>query len=123
MLIGTVIIVPLAPQLISIFNSNPEVIEAGKTYLRIEAIAFTTYIFLNISVSVLQGIKKLHYAIFIGFYRQVLPFGLFYLLGTVLNMGIYGVWWGIVIINWSAVIITLVYTNYQLNKVEKEKTG
>ena len=101
---------------------NRAVVEAGTTFLRIEVFAFVSYIFLNISVSVLQGIKKPIFAIVIGVYRQVLPFGLFYLLGTTLNMGVKGVWWGIVIINWSAVAITLVYTNYQLHKVEEKKS-
>lgn len=122
MIIGIIIIVPLAPYLIKVFNDDPAVIEAGKTYLRIEAFAFISYIFLNISVSVLQGIKKPMFAIWIGLYRQLLPFGLFYLLGTILSMGINGVWWGIVIINWSAVIISVTYTSYQLNKVEKKKS-
>jgi len=122
MLLGAAIITPLAPYLIELFNDDPAVVEAGTTFLRIEVFAFVSYIFLNISVSVLQGIKKPIFAIVIGVYRQVLPFGLFYLLGTTLNMGVKGVWWGIVIINWSAVAITLVYTNYQLHKVEEKKS-
>lgn len=116
MLIGTVIIVPLAPYLIAFFDSSEEVVSAGTTYLRIEAVAFTTYVFLNINVSTLQGIKKPQFAVWIGIYRQILPLGLFYLLGTTLGMGIYGVWWGIVIINWSAVIISYIYTKYMLRK-------
>ena len=118
MLIGTVIIVPLAPYLISIFNNSPDVVSAGTTYLRIEAIAFTTYIFLNINVSTLQGIKKPKFAIVLGIYRQILPFGLFFLLGTVFDMGIYGVWWGIVIVNWSAVFMSHLYTNHKLKQLE-----
>lgn len=122
MLIGAVTIVPLAPYLIGVFNDDQGVIDAGTTFLRIEVFAFASYIFINISVSVLQGIKKPMFAIILGIYRQILPFGLFYLLGTILNMGIYGVWWGIVIINWSAVLIAIIYTNYQLNKVEKKRS-
>jgi len=118
MLIGTVIIFPLAPVFISIFDSNPEVIKAGTTYLRIESIAFTTYIFLNINVSTLQGIKKPKFAIVLGIYRQILPFGLFFLLGTTLNMGIYGVWWGIVIVNWSAVFMAHIYTSHKLRQLK-----
>jgi len=118
MLIGTVIIVPLAPFLVSLFDSSDVVVNAGKQYLRIEALAFTTYIFLNIGVSVLQGIKKPKFGIWIGLYRQLLPIGLFYFLGTTLGMGILGVWWGIVFINWTAVFITIAYTKLQLRKIE-----
>lgn len=118
MLIGTVLIVPLAPYLIRIFDTNPDVVEAGTTYLRIEAFAFTTYVFLNINVSTLQGIKKPRFAIILGVYRQIIPLGIFYLLGTVFDWGILGVWWGIVMINWSAVFISFFWTNYKLHQLE-----
>jgi putative MATE family efflux protein len=118
MLIGTIVIVPLAPYLIRIFDTNEAVVRAGTIYLRIEAIAFTTYIFLNVNVSVLQGIKKPKFAVVIGVYRQILPLGIFILLGTTLKMGVYGVWWGIVLINWSAVFISVVYTNKELKKLK-----
>jgi putative MATE family efflux protein len=122
MLIGTVLIVPLAPYLIRIFDTNPAVVEAGTTYLRIEAVAFTTYVFLNINVSTLQGIKKPRFAIVLGVYRQIIPIGIFYLLGTVFDWGILGVWWGIVMINWSAVLISFLWTNYKLNQLELQVT-
>jgi putative MATE family efflux protein len=118
MLIGTVLIVPLAPYLIRIFDDNPAVVEAGTTYLRIEAIAFTTYVFINMNISTLQGIKKPKFAIVLGVYRQILPIGIFYLLGTILGFGIFGVWWGIVLINWSAVLISTIYTNKKLNALK-----
>lgn len=114
---GALIIFPFAPFLVKLFNQDTEVIKEGSRYLRIETLAFVTYVILNISVSVLQGIKKPGFAIVIGIYRQVLPFGIFYLLGTTLQMGILGVWWGIVIINWSAVLITVLYTRSVLKKL------
>jgi putative MATE family efflux protein len=120
MIIGIVIIYPSAPYLIQIFNGDPAVISAGSTYLRIEVFAFLTYVFLNMNISVLQGIKKPNFALWIGMFRQFLPFVLFYFLGTTLNMGILGVWWGIVIINWTAVGITLLYTKSQLKKLEQQ---
>jgi putative MATE family efflux protein len=119
MLVGMVIIFFTSPYLVQIFNGDPVVIEAGTTYLRIEVLAFLTYVFLNMNISVLQGIKKPNFALWIGMFRQFLPFALFYFLGTTLNMGILGVWWGIVIINWTAVGITLIYTKAELKKLEK----
>jgi len=118
MIIGAFIIFPLAPYLIQLFNQDAQVINQGSRYLRIEVLAFITYVILNICVSVLQGIKKPGFAIYIGLYRQVLPFAIFYLLGTVFDMGLDGVWWGIVLINWSAVAITLIYTKRVLIKLE-----
>ena len=118
MIIGGIVIFPLAPYLVSIFNNNPNVISIGTRYLRIEVLAFVTYVILNISISVLQGIKKPNYAIFMGIFRQALPFGLFYLLGTTFNMGLDGVWWGIVIINWIAVCVTLYYIKVKLKNIK-----
>ncbi|MBI9011817.1 MAG: MATE family efflux transporter [Clostridiales bacterium] len=110
MLMGAAIIYPLAPLLIKLFNSDPSVVDAGTVYLRIEVFAFATYVFLYTGISSMQGIKRPNFAIFIGLYRQiVLPIFLFYLLGEVFYFGIKGVWYGIVIINWSAVIITVLY--------------
>ncbi len=122
MLFGVVIIYPTAPYLIQIFNRDPAVIEAGTAYLRIEVFAFLSYVFLNMNISVLQGIKKPNFALWIGLFRQLLPFALFYFLGTTLNMGILGVWWGIVLINWIAVAITLIFTKAELRNLESLKT-
>lgn len=119
--IGVLIIVPLAPFLIRIFDASPAVVEAGTRYLRIESLAFLSYVFLNVGVSLLQGIKKPVFAIWIGVYRQLLPIGLFYVLGTMLSLGIDGVWWGIVIINWTAVVITLVYASITLKRVKHQR--
>jgi putative MATE family efflux protein len=117
MISAGIILFILAPFLVMIFNSDPLVIAVGSRYLRIETLALFTYVFLNVSTSILQGIKKPNYAIWIGVYRQVLPFGIFLLLGTTLKMGLDGVWWGIVVINWSAVIITYFYTQKQLKRL------
>lgn len=116
---GLLVIVPFAPFFITIFDDTPRVVEAGTRYLRIEALAFLSYVILNIGVSLLQGVKKPGFAFWIGSFRQLLPFGLFYLLGTILAMGIDGVWWGIVIINWSAVAITLVYAKKVMRTLEQ----
>jgi len=118
MITAGIILFILAPFIVMLFNSDQDVVNVGARYLRIETLALFTYVFLNVSTSILQGIKKPNYAVWIGLYRQVLPFGIFILLGTTLNMGLDGVWWGIVIINWSAVIITYFYTRSQLKKLK-----
>ncbi len=119
MTIGIVVIFPFARYLMRVFSDDTNVVEYGVGYLRIEVLAFFTYVLININIATLQGIKKPTFAIYIGVFRQFLPISLFYLLGTVLSMGIFGVWWGIVIINWLAVMITMAYTTFTLNKAEK----
>jgi len=117
MSLGMVIVLLFASPLIQIFDRSPAVVDAGVTYLRIATLVFIAYIPLNISVSVLQGIKKPNFAIYIGVFRQLLPFAIFYTLGTVLGLGVLGVWYGIVLINWIAVAISLWYTNRELKKI------
>jgi Na+-driven multidrug efflux pump len=119
MLTGSVIIYPFAPLLIKIFNNDPAVIEAGTTYLRIEVLAFASYVFLFNGVASMQGIKKPNFAVFIGLYRQIiLPVILFFLMGTVFNLGIKGIWFAIVIINWSAVLITSLYHSHLIRNIK-----
>ena len=112
---GMLVIFPFADQLIKLFNSDPNVIFEGTRYLRIEFLAFNAYIILNIALSILQAIKKPQYAIWIGISRQlVLPVTLFPLLGTLIGLGLIGIWWGIVITTWlgavAAMIIMYHYT-------------
>ncbi|MFU8793315.1 MAG: MATE family efflux transporter [Acholeplasmataceae bacterium] len=119
MTVGIIVIYPLARILVGVFTDAPNVIFEGVRYLRIEVFAFYTYVILNINISLLQGIKRPNFAMIIGVFRQILPAGIFYLLGTTLGMGVIGVWWGIVIINWLAVIITYFFTSYQLRQLPK----
>lgn len=117
------IIYPLSTFLVGLFNNDPEVIAVGSQYLRIEFLAFNTYVFLNVSMSILQGLKQPVYAIYIGLYRQILmPIIVFYVLGTTFALGTSGIWWGIVLINWSAVIIAVLITRSKLNKLPEDKS-
>lgn len=118
-LVGILSVIVFLEPLMSIFTSDPHVIAIGKEYLGIGVLFFCAYIFLNISVSTLQGIKKPMYAIFVGTYRQFLmPLPLFMLLAVHLGWGTKGIWWGIFIANWSAAIFTYFYTRNKLQKLQ-----
>lgn len=117
MFIAGLVIYPFAPIFLKFFNSEADVIQAGTTYLRIEAFALPTYIILNVLTSLLQGIKMPNFTVVVGLYRQIfMPVILFQGLAGMLNMGIKGIWLSIVVINWSAVIMALAYTFYKLRK-------
>jgi putative MATE family efflux protein len=121
MVLAMIIIYPTAPFLIRIFNQDPEVIEAGTVYLRIEYLCFTTYVIMNIAISVLQGLKRPGIAVYVGLYRQIImPIAVFYVLSYVLNMGVLGVWWGVVFINWTATIFVIIYVLRKLKIVKNE---
>jgi len=116
-----VIIVLLFPEwLIKIFTNDSAVIVIGLQYLRIAVWGFWAYVFLNVSISVLQGIKKPRYAVYIGIYRQAAAaIPIFWILAFVLQIGISGIWYGILIVNWSAAFFTIFYTKLQLAKAKK----
>ena len=122
MTIGMIIIFPFAPFLIGLFNHDPQVIAEGTGYLRIEFLAFNAYIIINICLSLLQGLKKPHYAVWIGVYRQLaMPLLMFYFLGQVLGLGLIGVWWGIVFTTWTGALGMLFLARFEFRKVVRER--
>jgi len=113
--IGVLSVYLFARQLMQAFTADIMVIGIGIEYLHIAILFFFAYVFLNISVSTLQGMKKPFYAIFVGAYRQFLiPIPLFFILAIYLGWGTKGIWWGIFVANWSAAIFTFFYTRRQI---------
>ena len=121
MTVGMGIVFPMASILVGIFNKNENVIFEGARYLRIDFLAFNAYIIVNITLSILQAIKKPGYAIWVGIYRQlIMPFILFTLLGTVFGLGLVGVWVGIVVTTWSAALILIWIVRHEFTKQFEE---
>jgi putative MATE family efflux protein len=121
---GVLCVSLFASQLMEAFTADTHVIGIGAEYLQIAALFFFAYVFLNISVSTLQGMKKPLYAIFVGTYRQFLmPLPLFLFLAIYLGWGTKGIWWGIFIANWSAAIFTFFYTRHQIKKLLPASEG
>lgn len=117
-IVGGIIIYPFISSLIGVFASDINVVTAGTNYLKIEIFALPTYIILGLYLSVLQGIKKPNWSVFIGLFRQIImPFILFNVFTNIFNLGITGIWIGIVIVNWLAVILTYFYSEYTLKKI------
>jgi putative MATE family efflux protein len=108
-------VIIFAPWLLGIFTENREVIAIGRTYLYIQVLTFFSYIVMNQSNSVLQGLKRPAMIMWVGVYRQmVAPFIVFPLLTRAAGMGVNGVWWGLVVVNWSAALFTWLYTRGRL---------
>lgn len=107
---AAVLIFLFAGQLMAIFTQDQEVINIGKDYLRIAAFITWAYPILFIITSVLQGLKKPAFAVWIGIFRQIVaPLIVFWSLINVFNLGIFGVWWGVFIIAWSSALISIWY--------------
>ena len=123
MTIAMFVILPLSGYLLGIFTRNSEIIRYGMGYFKVEILVFNSYILLNISVSVLQGLKRPKFAIIIGIYRQFLMPILLFPVFTNITGDVTGIWWGIFTINWSAALVAVLYVNrvYKKILVLKEK--
>jgi Na+-driven multidrug efflux pump len=115
---GAAIVFFLAPYLMKIFTDDPLVMEAGKLYLRIDALVLYAYVVLFVHVSALQGMKKPLFAVIIGVYRQIAaPIAVFYLFAVAWGMGARGIWWGICVITWSAAVIAFFFARRKMNLI------
>lgn len=103
--------------LMGVFTHDQEVIDRGSEYLGIASVTLCSYVILFQTVVLLQGLKKPSFAIWIGLYRQIIaPLLVFNLFAVVLGWGLWGIWWGITIITWSAALMTLGYGRWVLSK-------
>jgi len=115
-------ILPLSRYLFYIFTRDIEVIQYGISYFRVETLVFNSYVLLNISVSVLQGLKRPKFPIIIGIYRQfAMPVIIFPLLIGMVG-SIYGIWWGIFAVNWSAAIVAVLHVRGVYLKICREES-
>ncbi|MBV5340011.1 MAG: MATE family efflux transporter [Deltaproteobacteria bacterium] len=120
-LCGTAAALLYRHQLMGLFTKDSSVIEAGARFLAIEAFVMPAYVLLYINVSAMQGIRMPMFGLTIGLYRQIAgPLFVFHLFTTVMGLGLVGVWWGILVITWSAALIVVVYIGRTLAKLEKD---
>jgi putative MATE family efflux protein len=110
-----------ARPLMKIFSSDPEVIRIGMSYLFIEAVTFYSYVVLQQSNSVLQGLKKPAMIMWVGLYRQIpAPLAIFSLVVFVIKADVSGIWWGLAGVNWSAALFVLFYALRVLRRRKAE---
>lgn len=120
MVIGSIIVFFGARPLMGLFTKDPEVLAIGVKYLRIAAFIQHAYVFLFINTSLLQGLKKPAFALWVGLYRQlIMPPALFYVVTQVLDIGLTGIWWGIFGITWSAALVAIFYARNVVDKLAR----
>ncbi|MFP4549911.1 MAG: MATE family efflux transporter [Spirochaetales bacterium] len=108
-------VVLAAPFLLRLFTDVPKVVDIGRNYLYIQALTYFSYILMNLSNSVLRGIKRPFAIMWIGLYRQAAaPFVVFPLLAYSAGLGVYGIFWGLVAVNWSAAVFTYLWSRRKL---------
>jgi Na+-driven multidrug efflux pump len=95
------------------------VIRIGTDYLRVASITLCSYVILFQTVFMLQGLKKPIYGLWVGLYRQLLaPALVFWLLAFHLDWKLHGIWWGILLVTWSAALFMLWFGTWKLGRVE-----
>ena len=102
------------PFAISLFSSDPDVIEAASSYLRVDAFLFPFYMMLFAINSLLQALKQAIWTLWISIYRQGFGVAFFiWVFISYLGYDVQGVWFGIacaVLTGWilSLTIVTRV---------------
>jgi putative MATE family efflux protein len=120
MIAGTIFVYFLAEPLMAFFTPDTEVVAVGAQYLRISAFALYAYVVLFTSVSVLIGMKRPMFAVWMGLGRQVVaPCVLFYVLIRIFGVDLLGVWWGIFLIVWLAAAIAFLYAKSLIARMER----
>ncbi|POR01492.1 hypothetical protein AU468_07980 [Alkalispirochaeta sphaeroplastigenens] len=110
-------VLALAPFLLRLFTDHERVLLIGRTYLYIQGLTFFSYILINMSNSLLQGLKRPRMIVWVALYRQVAaPFLVFPLFAFVLGMEEGGVFWGLVLVNWSAALFSLIWARRMLRE-------
>jgi putative MATE family efflux protein len=118
MIAATILVFLLARYLMVFFTDDVGVIEIGTTYMRIDCLVFYAYVILFTNIAALQGVKKPMFAVWIGFFRQlVAPMVIFYVLINILDVGLLGIWWGFFSITWSAALFSIFYVRVILRDV------
>lgn len=120
-LIGGPLVAGFAPFLMSIFSEDPQVIQIGTTALRISMLAFYAYVILFTCSSVLQGLQRPMFAVWIGLYRQLLaPLLLIPFLMDRMNPPELGIWWGAFASVWTGALFTLLYVFWVFRQLKKK---
>jgi Na+-driven multidrug efflux pump len=106
------------------FTDDAQVIALGSDYLGIAAITLCAYPILFQTMFLLQGLKRPAFSLWIGLYRQIAaPYVIFHLLAFTLGWQLWGIWWGIFAVTWSASLFTLWWGSRVLRRAVTAQTS
>jgi putative MATE family efflux protein len=108
MLFGAVLLFIGGKWMIQIFTDDAKIIQHGRDYLVVAAVTLAAYPILFATVFMMQGLKKPSYGLWVGLYRQIVaPILVFYAFAYLFAWGLWGIWWGIFLVNWSAALFAV----------------
>lgn len=108
-----------SPLWISLFTNSPEVIAYGKQYFSIVALAYGFLGLRFIAVSSFQGLGKATSVLAITSFAFCLMIAAAYLLAFKLNLGLTGIWLGMLIANVIAGVLAQLWFRKTLKNAEK----
>jgi putative MATE family efflux protein len=121
---GGLILALVRGPMMRFFTDDPGVLAQGTTYLGIAALTLPAYPILFQTVFLLQGMKRPIFGLILGVYRQfAAPCLVFWLLAFVLGWKSDGIWWGILLITWSAAGIAVWRGSQVLRSAETQQAG
>ena len=110
MLVGGVALYLIKSWALRIFTADSTIITLGNDYLTCAALTLAAYPILFSTVFLMQGLKRPAYGLWVGLYRQVAaPVLVFPLLAFHFGWGLWGIFLGVCLINWSAALFALAW--------------
>ena len=102
----------------SIFTNDEKVIKIGINYLQIAALFTPIIAVLNISIALMQGVKKPNFTVFISLFKEVIgAVIIIWLICFYFNYQLQGIWFAILLINYLSVIMFLLIVNYKMKSL------
>jgi putative MATE family efflux protein len=97
----------------SLFTEDQQVINIGAEYIQIAAFFTPVIAVLNISIALMQGIKKPGFTVFISLFKEIIAAAfVLYILSFYFNFQLKGIWSSILIVNYLSVFIFLFIIYY-----------
>jgi Na+-driven multidrug efflux pump len=101
-----------------LFTNDDQVVAIGTDYIQIAAFFTPVIAVLNISIALMQGLKKPGYTVFISIFKEVIAsIIIIYLLSFYFNFQLNGIWSSVLIINYLSVIVFLIILNYRVKSI------
>ena len=118
MLCGSLLLYFGGGYFMQIFTEDINVINIGQHYLKIAALFAPVIPVINISIALMQGVKKPNYTVFISSFKEIIgAVIIFWLICFYLNYKLEGLWVGILIVNYLSVIIFLFIVNHKMKSI------
>lgn len=113
-LLGMLLLLGGAEELMRMFSSDAKVIKEGVLYLRIEAFILFSFVVIFVNLAMLQGIEKPAFIFYISLFRQILAPILLLGLFAYLGLGVVWIWLGIAAIVTLSAVMTWQYSKKRL---------